>query len=295
LDEVDCVLNAMVGSAGLRASFTAIAAGKRLALANKESLVVGGDLLMKMAAPGQLIPVDSEHSAIFQCLAGERIEDVERLWLTASGGPFRGWSRKDLANVQASDALAHPTWRMGAKITIDSATMMNKGLELIEAMHLFGLPLDKISVIVHPQSIIHSMVEYRDGSIKAQLGVADMHTPIQYALSYPERWESKTQPLDFFTLRTLSFRAPDVKTFACLQLAIDAATTGGTAPAALNAANEEAVAAFLVGQIGFLNIEDCVRAVLEAHQAKEVQSVEQLESVDAEARYQAQLFIAGLQ
>jgi 1-deoxy-D-xylulose-5-phosphate reductoisomerase len=287
LEEVDCVLNAMVGAAGLRASYAALAAGKRLALANKESLVIGGDLLMMMAKTGQLIPVDSEHSAIFQCLWGENPSEVKRIWLTASGGPFRGYDRIGLASMKASDALAHPTWNMGAKISIDSATMMNKGLEVIEAMHLFGLSIDEIDVLVHPQSVIHSMVEFVDGSVKAQLGLTDMRIPIQYARSFPERWPGITESLDFRVLSELTFEAPDLLNFGCLKLAIDAAKAGGTAGAVLNAANEIAVQAFLEGKCNFLGIELCVSEVLKAHTVEPVESIDQLEAVDAWAREQA--------
>ena len=294
LDDVDCVLNAMVGSIGLRASYVALASGKRLLLANKESLVVGGDLLMPLAGPGQLIPVDSEHSAIFQCLQGEPENALARIWLTASGGPFRGWRRERLAGVDAARALAHPTWRMGPKITIDSATLMNKGLEVIEAMHLFGLPPDRIEVLVHAQSVIHSMVEFADGSVKAQLGPADMRIPIQYAMSYPDRWPALLEPLDFRQLGAISFAAPDRETFGCLSLALAAAEAGGTVPAAMNAANEVAVAAFLEGSCGFLDIEACVENVLAGHQTEAVESIDQLEAVDAEARRKAREFLGQL-
>ncbi|MDR1713868.1 MAG: 1-deoxy-D-xylulose-5-phosphate reductoisomerase [Coriobacteriales bacterium] len=287
LPQVDVVLNALVGFAGLRVSHAALAAGKVLALANKESLVVGGDLLMPMATAGQLLPVDSEHSAIFQCLAGEPADAVARIWLTASGGPFYGLSREELAGMSAAQALAHPTWQMGAKISIDSATLMNKGLEVIEAHHLFAIEYSKIEVVVHPQSCIHSMVEYADGSVKAHLGVTDMRVPIQYALSYPQRWAAPVQPLDFRQLADLSFAAPDMETFKALRLALAAGESGGTLPCALNAANEVAVAAFLAGDCGFLDIERVVEQVLEQHQRQEVESLEQLEAVDAEARAHA--------
>ena|GEM_PF-22757 len=287
LDEVDCVLNAVVGSAGLRASYAALTAGKRLALANKESLVIGGDLLMPIAGQSQLLPVDSEHSAIFQCLVGERPLEVSAIWLTASGGPFRSRTRASLESVTAKDALAHPTWKMGPKITIDSATLMNKGLEFIEAMHLFGLDPDQIRVVVHPQSVVHSMVEFQDGSVKAQLGPTDMRTAIQYALSFPERWPGLTVALDFTGQADLAFMPPDMQTFGCLRIAIEAARTGGTYPAAMNAANEVAVEAFLNDRIGFLDIERCVEGVLSKHQAGQVESIDQLEEIDARARAQA--------
>lgn len=208
-EDVDCVLNALVGEAGLRASMRTLKQRKRLALANKESLVVGGDLIMEEATHETLLPVDSEHGAIYQCLIGERHDEVARLWVTASGGPFFGYSRDQLRDVTRKQALAHPTWKMGPKITIDSATMMNKGLEVIEAHHLFSMDYEDISVVVQPQSCIHSMVEYTDGSVKAHLGVTDMRIPIQYALSYPSRWPAPAKPLDFTELGSLQFAAPD--------------------------------------------------------------------------------------
>jgi 1-deoxy-D-xylulose-5-phosphate reductoisomerase len=284
LEDVDVVLNALVGAAGLRASYGTLRRGRRLALANKESLVVGGDLIMPLATPQLLLPVDSEHSAIYQCLVGESSKEVSRIWLTASGGPFRGWSREQLARVSAAEALAHPTWQMGPKISIDSATLMNKGLEAIEAHHLFACAYRDIRVVVHPQSCIHSMVEYRDGSVKAHLGATDMRIPIQYALSYPQRWDAPLKPLDFTQLGKLSFEPPDLETFAALRLALEAGKTGGTAPAALNAANEVAVQAFLNGACHFLDIERVVEGVLTAHSPEPVTSLEQLEDVDARAR-----------
>jgi 1-deoxy-D-xylulose-5-phosphate reductoisomerase len=284
LDDVDIVLNALVGAAGLRASYTTLKEGRRLALANKESLVVGGDLIMPLSTTDTLLPVDSEHSAIYQCLVGESGDEVNKIWLTASGGPFRGWTRDGLAQVTAKAALAHPTWQMGPKITIDSATLMNKGLEAIEAHHLFTKSYDKIEVVVHPQSCIHSMVEYIDGSVKAHLGVTDMRIPIQYALSYPLRWNAPLAPLDFRQLGDLSFEAPDLETFGALRLALEAGRIGGTAPAVLNAANEVAVAAFLLGHCGFLDIEHVVTEVLEQHDSIPVTSLDQLEEVDTWAR-----------
>ena len=265
LPEADVVVNALVGAAGLRASYDTLRAGKVLALANKESLVVGGDLIMPLAAQvdarrraagtapahgpaGALMPIDSEHGAIYQCLIGEDAREVARLWVTASGGPFRGRTRAQLAGVTAAEALAHPTWSMGAKITIDSSTLMNKGLEVIEAHHLFAMPYDRISVVVQPQSAIHSMVEFADGSVKAHLGTTDMRIPIQYALSYPERWDAPVAPLDFTQLGSLEFAAPDTGTFRCLALARAAGERGGTLPCVMNAANEVAVAAFLAGE-----------------------------------------------
>ena len=283
-DHVDVVLNALVGAAGLRATMTALAAEKTLALANKESLVIGGELVMAAARPGQLLPVDSEHSAIFQCLVGEDRRDVTRIWLTASGGPFRGRSRAELEFVTAADALAHPTWTMGPKITIDSSTLMNKGLEAIEAQHLFGVSLDEIRIVVHPQSCVHSMVEYADGSVKAHLGATDMRIPIQYALSHPRRWETPVKPVDFTAIARMDFAEPDFDTFRCLGIALEAGRAGGTAPAVMNAANEVAVAAFLAGEARFFDIEETVAGVLAEHSREPLESVEQIELVDAWAR-----------
>lgn len=283
-DGADVVLNALVGAAGLRASLAAVRSGATLALANKESLVVGGELIMPLVEGDRLLPVDSEHSAIFQCLLGEGRDDVAKIWLTASGGPFRSKNRAEIAEMTTEQALAHPTWNMGPKITIDSATLMNKGLEVIEAHHLFAVGYDDIRIVVHPQSCVHSMVEYRDGSVKAHLGATDMRIPIQYALSYPRRWEAPLAPVDFTTLGALEFLAPDTDTFGCLRLAIEAGKTGGTAPAVLNAANEVAVAAFLGGRLGFLGIEWVVEQALEALPSEPVTSLEQLEATDAEAR-----------
>ena len=284
LAEVDVVLNALVGAAGLRASIATLEAGARLALANKESLVAGGHLVTDLAAPGQMVPVDSEHSALFQCLAGEPPEAVARLWVTASGGPFRGWGLDQLADVSREQALAHPRWTMGPKITIDSATLMNKGLEVIEAHHLFGLDFDRIRVVVHPQSIVHSMVEFVDGSVKAHLGATDMRIPIQYALSLPHRWQAPVEPLDFTQIGSLDFEAPDYEAFPALTLAIEAGRTGGTAPAVLNAANEEVVAAFLEGRATFLDIPRVVASTLESVPAEPAVSLEQVEYADSEAR-----------
>ena len=289
---VDVVVNSLVGAAGLRVSYETLRAGKTLALANKESLVVGGDLIMPLAAAldaqrgsvGALMPIDSEHGAIYQCLLGENKKEVAKLWVTASGGPFRGKKRADLKDVTPAQALAHPTWNMGAKISIDSSTLMNKGLEVIEAHHLFGMPYEKIEVVVQPQSAIHSMVEFTDGSVKAHLGTTDMRIPIQFALSYPERWQAPVQPLDFRTLGSLDFAAPDLETFRCLALARHAGEVGGTLPCAMNAANEVAVAAFLNGSCSYLGIAQCVEAVMDAHNVCAVESLEQLEEVDTWAR-----------
>ena len=313
LPDVDVVVNALVGEAGLRASYETLAAGKVLALANKESLVVGGDLIMPLAArlderrraeglapahgpAGALMPIDSEHGAIYQCLIGEAKREVSRLWVTASGGPFRGRTRDELEDVTAAAALKHPTWNMGAKITIDSSTLMNKGLEVIEAHHLFAMPYDRISVVVQPQSAIHSMVEFTDGSVKAHLGTTDMRIPIQYALSYPERWDAPVEPLDFTKLGSLELAAPDTDTFRCLALARHAGATGGTLPCVMNAANEIAVAAFLADGIGYLDIARCVEAAMDAHErdgVQRVESLDQLEEIDRWARHIAEEWTRG--
>ena len=301
LPEVDLVVNALVGAAGLQASYETLRAGKVLALANKESLVVGGELIMPLAAKvdekrrleglapqsgpaGALMPIDSEHGAIYQCLIGESHREVRRLWVTASGGPFRGRTRDELRDISPEQALAHPTWNMGPKITIDSSTLMNKGLEVIEAHHLFDMPYDRISVVVQPQSAIHSMVEFTDGSVKAHLGTTDMRIPIQYALSYPKRWDAPVEPLDFTMLGSLEFAAPDTETFRCLALARAAGERGGTLPCVMNAANEVAVASFLAGGCSYLGIAECVEAVMTEHEVQSVESVEQLLEVDAWAR-----------
>lgn len=304
LPEADVVVNALVGAAGLRASYETLRAGKVLALANKESLVVGGDLIMPLAAQvdaqrrasgvapkvgpaGALMPIDSEHGAIYQCLLGESEREVSRLWVTASGGPFRGKKRADLEGITPAQALKHPTWNMGAKISIDSSTLMNKGLEVIEAHHLFNMPYDKISVVVQPQSAIHSMVEFTDGSVKAHLGTTDMRIPIQFALSYPERWAAPVEPLDFTKLGSLEFAPADTDTFRCLALARHAGGVGGTLPCVMNAANEVAVAAFLAEQGSYLGIAECVEAVMDVHErngVQRVESLEQLQELDAWAR-----------
>ena len=284
LDEVDCVVSAVVGAAGIEAGLAALKAGKVLAYANKESIVVGGDLLMPLVAPGQLIPVDSEHSAIYQCLVGERSRDLRRIWLTCSGGPFYGRSRAELAKVTAADALAHPTWSMGPKITIDSASLMNKGLEVLEAHHLFDVHVDDVCVLVQRQSRIHSMVEFVDGSVKAQLGPSDMRIPIQYALSYPERWEAPCEPVDWCAEPALTLGEADEEAFGCLALAREAGRAGGTLPCAMNAANEVANAAFRQNRCGFLDIERVVAHVMDKTSLDRVQSLEQLKDCDARAR-----------
>lgn len=288
LDEADVVVNALVGATGLRATVAAIQSGKRLALANKESLVVAGDIVMPMVRSNDaLLPVDSEHSAIFQCLAGEPADRVARIWLTASGGPFRGMRPDDLATVTVEQALKHPRWSMGPKITIDSATLMNKGLETIEAHHLFGIPYERIQVVVHPQSCVHSMVEFVDGSVKAHLGATDMRIPIQYALSHPDRWEAPVPPVDFAAIGRLDFEEPDREAFPCLDLAVEAGKAGGTMPAVMNAANEVAVAAFLQRRIGFRDIARVIETVMERHAPFTATTIDEIEEVDAWARAEA--------
>ena len=282
--ECDLVLNALVGSAGLGPTVAALGEGIDLALANKESLVVGGELVTTLAeATGaQLLPVDSEHSALFQLISGERPGTIDRLVLTASGGPFRG--RSDLDSVTREEALAHPTWDMGGKITIDSATLMNKGLELIEAHHLFGVPYDRIDVVVHPQSIVHAMVHLNDGASLAHLGYPDMRVPISYALNYPDRMDVPVRPLDLVELGALTFEAPDVNAFPCLRLAREAAEAGGTAPCVLNAANEIAVHAFLAGDLSFVGIPRVIESTLSELPAEPVRHFSDLYAADAQAR-----------
>ena len=284
--DVDLVVSALVGFAGLVPTLRAIEAGKDIALANKETLVVGGPLVMKRVQTRgvRLLPVDSEHSAILQCLQGENPASVRRLILTASGGPFRSLDATRLASVTPDEALAHPTWRMGRKITVDSATLMNKGLEVIEAHWLFGIPTDDIQVVIHPQSVIHSLVEFADGSIKAQLGVPDMKMPIQYALTYPERPPASHPRLDLAELGQMTFQEPDFARFPCLGLAYRALRTGGTAPAVLNAANEVAVELFLARKISFPMIATLIETALEGHTPVESPTLEDLLRVDAETR-----------
>jgi 1-deoxy-D-xylulose-5-phosphate reductoisomerase len=290
----DLVLNALVGSAGLGPTVATLGEGIDLALANKESLVVGGELVMQLAeATGaQILPVDSEHSALHQLISGEPPGTVERLVLTASGGPFRGRTRADLEGVSVEQALAHPTWAMGGKITIDSATLMNKGLELIEAHHLFGTPYDRIDVVVHPQSIVHSYVLLCDGAALAHLGHPDMRVPIAYALHHPERVEVPVRGLDLAEIGALTFEPVDVEAFPCLRLAREAAVAGGTAPCVLNAANEIAVHAFLEGRLDFLGIPAVVEATLDRLPAAPVRAFESLYEADREARETAAGLVA---
>lgn len=287
--ECDIVLNAIVGSAGLAATIATLGEGIDLALANKESLVVAGELVMQLAeATGSaLIPVDSEHSALHQLIAGEQPGTIDRLVLTASGGPFRGRSREQLEGVTVSDALAHPTWQMGGKITIDSATLMNKGLEIIEAHHLFGIAYDQIDAVVHPQSIVHSMIDLNDGATLAHLGYPDMRVPISYALNHPARTDVPVARLDLVTVGTLSFEAPDRDAFSCLAIAEAAGRAGGTAPCVMNAANEVAVAAFLDERIPFLAIPEVIDRTLDAIEHAHVGHFSQLAAIDEEARIKA--------
>jgi 1-deoxy-D-xylulose-5-phosphate reductoisomerase len=293
----EMVVSAIVGAAGLEPTLAAIEAGRDIALANKETLVIAGELVMSAVAKSgcRLFPVDSEHSAIYQSLEGHRREDVRRLILTASGGPFRNWSIDELCAVTPKDALAHPNWNMGRKITIDSATMMNKGLEVIEAHWLFELSIDKIAVHIHPESIVHSMVEYVDGAVMAQLGIPDMTTPIAYALSYPERLPLDLPPLDLCRLGKLHFSSPDRKCFPCLDLAYDAIRRGGTTPAVLNAANEIAVEAFLHEKVGFLDIPRIIAMVIEGYSCTTAGGLDDILAADAWARQTAESVIVDLQ
>lgn len=295
----DTVMAAIVGAAGLVPALAAAKAGKRVLLANKEALVMSGDLFMQAMKQGggELLPIDSEHNAIFQCLPNQFSENpnpslgVEELWLTASGGPFRDTPLDQLASITPDQACAHPNWVMGRKISVDSATMMNKGLEVIEAFWLFGLPLEKIKVLIHPQSVVHSMVRYRDGSVLAQLGQPDMRTPIAYGLAWPERIEAGVDPLSLTQLANLSFSEPDLARFPCLSLAFAAANAGGTAPAVLNAANEVAVAAFLEEGLPYLQIPAVVEKTLSAIPAAGADSLDVILNVDALARKLAKEFV----
>jgi 1-deoxy-D-xylulose-5-phosphate reductoisomerase len=293
---VDVVVASVVGYSGLRPTVSAIKAGKKIALANKETLVVAGQIIGKMAkeSGSRIIPVDSEHSAIFQCLAGEWNNDIEKITLTASGGPFLNWTTEQLENVRPADALKHPNWDMGCKVTIDSASLMNKGLEVIEAKWLFDLSPEQISVIVHPQSVIHSFVHFTDGSVKAQLGVPDMRLPILYALSYPDRLKSDLPRLDFKDYQTLTFTEPDLKRFRNLSLAYQALREGGNMCCILNAANEMAVEAFLSQKIGFLQMPDVVSHTMESNLFTPHPDLDILEYTDKQARVVASNYINKL-
>lgn len=293
--EAETLISATVGAVGFVPTLRAIEAGKRIALANKETLVMAGELMTRAAAGSgaEMMPVDSEHNAIHQCLRGEKKSEVKRLILTASGGPFRTKTKAEIANATREQALDHPNWAMGEKITIDSATLMNKGLEVIEAKWLFGFEADQISVVVHPQSIVHSMVEMVDGSIIAQLGVTDMKHAIQYALTYPERQPNCMPALALDQMRKLEFEEPDLERFPCLGLAFDALRSGGTMPAALNAANEVAVTAFLSGKIGLTDIARINRAVMDAHENSAADTLEAILAADKAARRHAEKLVTS--
>lgn len=286
LESSDCVVTAVSGAVGLKPTLAAIDANKRIALANKETLVCAGEIVMQRAAErgAEIVPVDSEHSAIFQCLMGRAPGELRRILLTCSGGPFRGKKREELEDITPAQAVRHPRWNMGAKISVDSATLMNKGLEFIEAMRLFGVTPDDIQVIVHPQSVIHSMVELVDGTVIAQLGVPDMGLPIQLALTYPERCPSMFSRLDFTSLQDLSFEAPDLENFPCLRLAMDCARRGGTAGCVMNAANEEAVHLFLGERLGFNRIYDLAAGAVEKLASDDAHDLDTILAADAAAR-----------
>ncbi len=292
LGEVDTVISAITGAAGLVPTYAAITAGKNIALANKETMVMAGALVIEEAKRKgvTLLPVDSEHSAILQCLQGHPRDDVRRVILTASGGPFKDCSREEMEKVTPEQALRHPNWNMGPKITVDSATLMNKGLELIEARWLFGLDIHQIRILIHPESVVHSMVEYKDGSIIAQMGIPDMITPISYALSYPRHLNTSLPALDLEQVGTLRFMKPDTRRFRCLELALRAAEMGESMPAVLNGANEVAVELFLQGRIGFLQIPSVIEKTMRAHTPVVIDSVEKVMEADAWARQRAAEF-----
>ena len=292
----DTVLASMVGYAGLRPTLAAINCGKHIALANKETLVAAGSIVMQAVADKgvHLTPVDSEHSAIFQALRGGKASEVKRLIITASGGPFRGKKRSELENVTLAQCLNHPNWSMGKKVTLDSSTLANKGLEVMEAHWLFNMPYDKIAVVVHPQSIVHSLVEFCDGSVIAQMGDPDMRLPIQYALSWPERYPYAFDQLDLVKYGSLTFEAPDLEAFPSLKIAIDCGKAGGTLPCAFNAANEEAVNAFLEGKIKYLDIPYITATVIQKHASVAAPTIEDIEAADAEARRASQAVIKAL-
>lgn len=295
-NDIDIVISSLVGFAGLKPTIKAIEAGKTIALANKETLVVAGEIIMDLVRKNNvsIVPVDSEHSAILQCLTGEKHSSVAKVILTASGGPFLNTSLEMLQSVTVDEALNHPNWRMGNKITIDSATLMNKGLEVIEAHHLFGLEPEKIEVVIHPQSIIHSMVEFIDGSVKAQLGVPDMKIPIQYALTYPDRSNSNYERVNFIQTGTMEFREPNLERFPCLRLAQEAMYEGGTMPTVLNAANEIAVQAFLQNEISFMQIPACIEWAMSKHTTILKPSLTIIEETDEETRKQVRSFIESI-
>jgi 1-deoxy-D-xylulose-5-phosphate reductoisomerase len=294
--DADCLVSATVGAVGFVPTLRALEAGKRVALANKETLVMAGELMTRAAerSGAELLPVDSEHNALHQCLRGEQVAEVRRIILTASGGPFRTRDKAGIQSATVAEALNHPTWSMGAKITIDSATLMNKGLEVIEAHWLFGFGADEINIVVHPESIVHSMIELVDGSVIAQLGVTDMRHAIQYALTYPQRYDSDLPPLDLARLSSLHFEAPDLDRFPCISLAYRALRTGGTLPAAMNAANEEAVQAFIDERISFADIPQVIKGVMDEHRTSDLKDLETVVDADRSARAAAQLAITQL-
>src|SRR5882672_386394 len=293
-DQADCVVSATVGAVGFVPTLRALEAGKRVALANKETLVMAGELMTRAAerSGAELLPVDSEHNALHQCLRGEKRSEVRRIILTASGGPFRTCDKAAMSSATVAEAMKHPTWSMGAKITIDSATLMNKGLEVIEAHWLFGYSADEINIVVHPESVVHSMIELIDGSVIAQMGVTDMRHAIQYALTYPERHASELPSLDLAALSALHFEAPDLERFPCIPLAYRALRTGGTLPAALNAANEEAVQAFIEERISFADIPQVIASVMDGHRTIDVSSLDTVVDADRSARAAARLAIS---
>ncbi len=294
--EADCLVSATVGAVGFVPTLRALEAGKRVALANKETLVMAGELMTRAAekSGAEILPVDSEHNALHQCLRGETVSEVRRIILTASGGPFRTRDKAAIQSATVAEALQHPTWNMGAKITIDSATLMNKGLEVIEAHWLFGFGPDEISIVVHPESIVHSMIEMIDGSVIAQMGITDMRHAIQYALTYPDRYDSELAPLDLARLSSLHFEAPDLERFPCISLAYRALRTGGTLPAAMNAANEEAVQAFIKERISFADIPQVIQGVMDEHRTADVKDLDAVVDADRSARAAAHLAIAQL-
>lgn len=286
LMEADTVVNALVGSVGIEPTYNAIKSKKNVALANKETLVAAGSVIMEEVKKNnvKMMPIDSEHSAIFQCLNGENINEVKKITITCSGGPFRNYAKKQLENVTVKDALKHPTWNMGNKITIDSATLMNKGFEVIEAHWLYGMDYEKIQIVIHPQSIIHSLVEFADSSVTAQLGLPDMKIPIQYALSYPKRFSNNFQSLDLSKIKNLEFVEPDFETFPCLKYAYESGNIGGTMPAVMNAANEIAVHAFLENKIRFLDIERIIKKMMDGHNVIKNPDLQEILEIDRKTK-----------